>query len=155
MTMTEILTLSDPIPTGETSSITSVRLIKPRLIHVQAMVLAIGPQVIEKLVAGTGANPTSGPGTAAQTDRDATEEASPQAPVDRKTIAGLISSLVAAERFSAFNEALGLYLGLSAREAEQLSIDDLVAILGKVAGFFPGLAEMAGTLSQADGVSGS
>lgn len=121
--------LNDPIPAGEGKSITQVTVGKPRLIHIQQLVLAIGPDTIVALI---------------ERDRTGDDDG-----LSKAEVARLLSSLVSKDRFEAFNEALGNYLGISAADAGMLSLDDLFEIGRKTAGFFTDIATVAeGMLSE-------
>lgn len=130
--MTEPLTLKDPITKSDGSEIKELTLGTPRLVHVQKLVLAIGPDTIRVLLdhfdEANGAGDESG----------------------RKLLALVIGELIKQERFDAFNEALGSYLRITADEAGLISPTDLFEVGKKVIDFFPELASMIAGLVKED-----
>jgi hypothetical protein len=126
------VTLDHPIPAGDNKSINEVQAGMPRLVHVQKLVLAIGPDTIAALM----------------NRKEADSET--LAPEDVKA---LLKAVMTEDRFDKFNEALGTYLGLEADQAGLLALSDLVKIGKEVAGFLPDLLEMVSELTGSPATS--
>ncbi|WP_068317550.1 hypothetical protein [Polycladidibacter hongkongensis] len=108
--------LIDPIDKGDGSSITTVQLVKPRLCHIQKFMLAIGSDVLAEVLTKAAAGK-----------------------LDAATGADLSRHLLKADRFNAFNHAVGHYLALDDSDAEQLALEDLIEIGRRLTVFFPAI----------------
>lgn len=116
--------LVDPIPAENNKELTSVELMKPRLVHVEAFALAVGADVLKSLIEG------------AEGDKEA---------VSKDVLSKLIGNLIKQERFDLFNEAIAKYLSIEKEQAELLSVDDLFDIGMIVFDFFQ---ELSGKISE-------